>query len=150
MKTTYLVLGAMAIAAASVAPAAAKKAQPIVVSIDSFCNVETITLHTANKGSVIIETGDGCDENYGTGVTSKIKGSGQFANFSLTSAASPGANADMVFQLPLQTGNTVTLNYTVDGINQITMGPYTYTVVTGDAKAPKAGAKSITSLIPRH
>ena len=64
MKTTYLVLGAMAIAAASVAPAAAKKAQPIVVSIDGFCNVETITLHTAKKGSVIIETGDSCDENF--------------------------------------------------------------------------------------
>jgi hypothetical protein len=55
-----------------------------------------------------------------------------------------------VFTLPLQTGNTVTLNYTVDGVNQTTLGPYTYTLTTDGAKSPRAGTKSITSLIPRR
>ena len=151
MKTTSLaLLAAAAIIAAATQPAAAKRTHVYTISIDGFCNIETVTVQQGLKGNSIIETGDDCDENFGTGLYTKIKGNGTFANFGWTSANSPGLTMDLVFSQPFTSGGEVTIRYTQDGINQGTVGPYTYQVATPGAPKPnKTGLKPITSMIPR-
>ena len=152
MKTTSLaILAAAAIIAAATQPASANRSKTYTVSIDGFCNIETVTIQRGLKGNTIVETDDGCDENFGTGLYTKIKGSGSFANFSWTSANSPGLTMDLVFSKPFADDGTgqVTIRYTQDGVNQSTVGPYTYHLVTDKARPNKTGLKPITSMIPR-
>jgi hypothetical protein len=66
------------------------------------------------------------------------------------SAKFSAATYDLVFTLPLQTGNTWTLYYTPDGINQTVLTSSTYTVTTDGVKSPRAGTKSVTSLTPHR
>lgn len=142
-------LSAAAIMATSMEPAAANRSKTYTITIDGFCNVETVTIQAGLKGNSIIETGDACDENFGTGLYTKIKGNGSFANFSWTSANSAGTVIDLVFSEPFNSGGQVWLYYTQDGVNQSVIGPYTYEVVTDKARPNKMDVKPITSLIPR-
>ncbi|HEY1615751.1 MAG TPA: hypothetical protein VGF97_18915 [Rhizomicrobium sp.] len=126
-------------------PAASKpKARTVVVSFDGFCNVETITL--SSKGSSMLETGDGCDENIGEGLASKIKHVGKTYGFGWTSNGARGAGNDLVFTEPFKTGGTVTIYYTTNGITQNVTGPITYTVETGFVR-PRIGLKPLGTLL---
>ncbi|HVU19328.1 MAG TPA: hypothetical protein VHE09_01255 [Rhizomicrobium sp.] len=150
-KISFALLATAVGIAGAIQPASATRTKVYTISIDGFCNVETVTIQRGTKGNTILETGDGCDENFGAGLYTKIKGSGSFANFSWTSANSPGVTIDMVFTKPFATDGTgqVSLYYTQDGVNQGTIGPYTYEVIDGPARPNKTGMKPITSLIPR-
>jgi hypothetical protein len=152
MKTLFLALCAVAaIMTGTLDQAAARvHAGVVTISIDGFCNVEKITI---GKGAIIntIAETDDCDDNYGVGTYTKIRGVGLFANFGFTSANSPGLSYDMVFAKPFATDGTgqVSFLYTLDGVTQNVIGPYTYEVVTGDAKPNKTGLKPVSSLFPR-
>lgn len=152
MKTTSIALcAAAAILAGSIGPANAARTKVVTVSIDGFCNVETVTIERGVVGNKIVETGDDCDENYGTGLYTRVKQVGVFANFGWTSANSPGTVFNMVFSKPFASDGSgqVTLYYTQDGATQRVIGPYTYEVVTDQARPNKSGLKPITSLVPR-
>jgi len=120
------------------------KGRTVVVSFDGYCNVETITI--SKTGASMLETGDGCDENIGEGTESKIKTLGKTWGFGWTSADARGAANDLVFTEPFQTGGTVTIYYTTNGITQNVAGPITYTVDGADAR-PRKGLKPISSLL---
>jgi hypothetical protein len=151
MKTKVLALCAAAAIIVVAAGPAAAKSETVTISIDGFCNVETIEILPGLRGNTIVETGDSCDENFGVGVYAKIPRVGTMANFGWTSANSPGTVFDMVFTKPFATDGSgqVSLLYTQDGVNQHVIGPFTYEVVTGDAKPNKTGLKPITSLVQR-
>ncbi|HEY3637752.1 MAG TPA: hypothetical protein VGK90_06335 [Rhizomicrobium sp.] len=117
----------------------------VTISFDGYCNVETITL--SGGGASILETGDGCDENIGTGTASKIMGLGKTYGFGWTSADARGAANDLVFTEPFTTGGTVTIYYTTNGISQNLAGPITYTVETGAHIRKRGGLKPISSLL---
>ena len=116
----------------------------VTVSFDGFCNLETITL--SGKGATMIETGDGCDENIGAGIASKIGGLGNTYGFGWTSSDARGAVNDLVFTEPFTTGGTVAVYYTTNGISQNVTGPITYTVETGAHIPKRTGLKPISSL----
>jgi hypothetical protein len=126
--------------AAAVAPS-----KTVVVSFDGYCNVETITISA--KGTSMLETGDGCDENIGEGAASKIASLGKTYGFGWTSADARGAANDLVFTEPFTTGGTVTIYYTTNGISQNLAGPITYTVETGAHISKRSGLKPISSLL---
>ncbi len=142
--TAAIMTGAIGQAAARV------HAGVVTISIDGFCNVEKITIGKGAVINTIVET-DSCDDNFGVGTYAKIKGAGQFANFGFTSANSPGLSYDMVFTEPFATDGTgqVSFLYTLDGVTQNVIGPYTYEVVTDGAKPDKAGLKPVSSLFRR-
>ena len=94
----------------------------------------------------MIETGDGCDENIGEGVASRVKQLGKTYGFGWTSFDARGAANDLVFTEPFTTGGTVTVYYTTNGITQNVTGPITYTVENG-APRPRSGLKPISSLL---
>ncbi len=149
-KLSLALCAAAAIMTGTVDRAAARvRAGVVTISIDGFCNVEQITIGKGGLINTIAET-DVCDENFGVGTYTKIRGVGLFANFGLTSANSPGLSYDIVFAKPFATDGTgqVSFLYTLDGVTQNTLGPYTYEVVTG-AKPEKTGLKPVSSLF-RH
>jgi hypothetical protein len=116
----------------------------VVVSFDGFCNVETITI--SKEGSSMIETGDGCDENIGEGVPSRIGHVGKTYGFGWTSNDARGAANDLVFSEPFTTGGTVTVYYTTNGITQNVTGPITYTVQSGPVREQR-GRKSLSTIL---
>ncbi len=122
-----------------------KNRKTVIVSFDGFCNVETITI--SGSSASLIETGDGCDENIGTGAASTIAGLGKTYGFGWTSNDARGAANDLVFTEPFTTGGTVTVYYTTNGISQNLSGPISYTVETGAHIHKRNGLKPISSLL---
>jgi hypothetical protein len=116
----------------------------VVVSFDGFCNVETITI--TGHGSSMLETDDGCDENIGEGIASRVKQLEKIYGFGWTSFDARGAANNLVFTEPFTTGGTVTIYYTTNGITQNVTGPITYTVENGVPRS-RSGLKPISSLL---
>ena len=138
-------------AAKSITGAKSRPREPdtrtVVVSFDGFCNVETITI--SRRGSSMLETGDGCDENIGEGIASRVKHLGKTYGFGWTSFDARGAANDLVFTEPFTTGGTVAIYYTTNGITQNVTGPITYTVESGGPR-PRNGLKPISSLLKQE
>lgn len=121
------------------------EAKSTTISLDSFCDVLTITQNKLVKTAFVLkEDSTDCENFFGAGFSGKVKVLGHQIVIGLRGGTLQDEEYVMAIDYPFVTGGSFTIYGTSDGVNLSGFAHETYTV----NGTPKAGARPVLSSVP--